>query len=45
EERVHKLKEVQRGWLEYFHLGSIQAKLNTLDGWVRNRIRYCIWKN
>jgi RNA-directed DNA polymerase len=45
EERVHKLKEAQRGWLEYFHLASIQAKLNALDGWVRNRIRYCIWKN
>jgi RNA-directed DNA polymerase len=45
DERVHKLKEVQRGWLEYFRLASIQAKLNALDGWVRNRIRYCIWKD
>ena len=45
EERTHKLKEVQRGWLEYFRLASIQAKLNALDGWVRNRIRYCIWKD
>lgn len=45
DERIQKLKEVQRGWLEYFRLASIQAKLNTLDGWVRNRIRYCIWKD
>lgn len=45
DERILKLKEVQRGWLEYFRLASIQAKLNALDGWVRNRIRYCIWKD
>lgn len=45
DERIQKLKEVQRGWLEYFRLASIQAKLNALDGWVRNRLRYCIWKD
>jgi hypothetical protein len=32
-----------RGWLNYFKTASIQGKLNTLDGWVRNRLRYCIW--
>lgn len=45
DERIHKLKEVQRGWLQYFRLASIQAKLRALDGWLRNRLRYCIWKN
>jgi len=45
DQRIHKLKEVQRGWLEYFRLASIQAKVNALDGWVRNRLRYCIWKD
>lgn len=45
DERIHKLKEVQRGWLQYFRLASIQAKLTALDGWLRNRLRYCIWKN
>ena len=24
-------------------MASIQNKLNELDGWVRNRLRYCIW--
>ena len=43
EERIYKLKEVQRGWLEYFHLASIHGKLTALDGWLRNRLRYCIW--
>lgn len=45
DERIYKLKEVQRGWLEYFRLASIQGKLTALDGWLRNRLRYCIWKN
>jgi group II intron reverse transcriptase/maturase len=45
EQRIHKLKEVQRGWLNYFRMASITGKLGTLDSWVRNRLRYCIWKN
>ncbi len=42
-ERISKLKEVQRGWLQYFRMASIQGKLKTLDSWLRNRLRYCIW--
>ena len=43
DERVHRLKEVQRGWLEYYRIANILGKLKNLDGWLRNRIRYCIW--
>ncbi len=42
-ERIRKLKEVQRGWVNYFRMASIHGKLKDLDGWVRNRLRYCIW--
>ncbi len=42
-ERITKLKEVQRGWINYFRMGSIYGKLKELDGWLRNRLRYCIW--
>ena len=42
-ERIQKLKEVQRGWINYFRMGSIYGKLKDLDGWLRNRLRYCIW--
>ena len=42
-ERIQKLKAVQRGWLQYFRMGSIYGKLKELDGWLRNRLRYCIW--
>jgi RNA-directed DNA polymerase len=45
DERITKLKEVQRGWLNYFRMASITGKLGTLDSWVRNRLRYCIWKD
>lgn len=43
DERIRKLNEVQRGWVNYFRMASIQIKLKELDGWVRNRLRYCIW--
>ena len=43
DERMAKLKEIQRGWLNYFRMGSIQGKLKEIDSWLRNRLRYCIW--
>ncbi len=43
DERIRKLKEVSRGWLNYFRMASIQVKLTDIDGWLRNRLRYCIW--
>ena len=44
-ERIQKLKETTQGWLGYFRMASIQGKLKEVDGWVRNRLRYCIWHN
>lgn len=43
DERTRKLNEVQRGWVNNYRLASISGKLIELDGWVRNRLRYCIW--
>ncbi|MBT3800651.1 MAG: group II intron reverse transcriptase/maturase, partial [Bacteroidetes bacterium] len=43
DERIQKLNEVQRGWVNNFRMASIHVKLNELDGWVRNRLRYSIW--
>lgn len=43
DERIRKLNEVQRGWLNAFRMASIHNKLAELDGWLRNRLRYCIW--
>lgn len=44
-ERINKLKEIQRGWINYFRMANIQAKLKELDSWLRNRLRYCIWED
>ncbi|WP_234445882.1 reverse transcriptase domain-containing protein [Carboxylicivirga marina] len=43
DERIQKLNEVSRGWVNAYRLASIQIKLAELDGWLRNRLRYCIW--
>jgi group II intron reverse transcriptase/maturase len=44
DERIKLLNEVQQGWLQYYRMASIQEKLKEVDGWVRNRLRCCIWK-
>jgi group II intron reverse transcriptase/maturase len=43
-ERTQQLKQVQQGWVNYFRLASMLGKLQSIDSWVRNRLRYCIWK-
>lgn len=43
DERITKIKQVQRGWLNYFRGTNIMGKLRDIDGWLRNRLRYCIW--
>ena len=43
DERIEKLNQVTRGWVNYFKYASISQKLNEIDGWLRNRLRYCIW--
>ena len=45
DERITKINEVQRGWLNYFRGASLVGKLRDVDGWLRNRLRYCIWKD
>jgi RNA-directed DNA polymerase len=43
DERIQRLNWLIRGWLNYFKHASIHGKLKELDGWLRNRLRYCIW--
>lgn len=43
DQRIAKINQVQRGWMNYFRGTSIQSKLRDMDGWIRNRLRYCIW--
>jgi len=43
DERIARIKLQQQGWINYFQMASIHAKLKKLDEWLRNRLRYCIW--
>jgi len=43
DERIQKLNRLMYGWLNYFRHSNIYLKLRDLDGWIRNRLRYCIW--
>ncbi len=43
DERIHRINQLIRGWINYFKLGAIQQKLKKLEEWLRNRLRYCIW--
>lgn len=44
-ERLIKLEQVTRGWINYYRFANIVGKLMELDAWIRNRLRYCIWKH
>ncbi len=43
DERIQRINWLIRGWINYFKLASIQAKLKKVEEWLRNRLRYCIW--
>jgi len=44
DEMISELNLVTRGWLNYFKFASIWNKVRDLDGWLRSRLRYFIWK-
>ena len=42
--RIKKINEVTRGWINYFRKGSMKNKLHSIDEHLRTRIRVIIWK-
>lgn len=38
------LHQYIRGWVNYFRMASMLNVLRKVDGWLRRRIRMCIWK-
>ncbi len=44
-ERIIELNQFMKGWIGYFRYAFMQEKLKDLDVWIRNRLRYCIWKH
>lgn len=44
-DRIARLNRLMRGWVNYFKRASGYEKFDRLDGWIRDRLRYCIWKS
>lgn len=43
DERITRLNQILRGWINYFKLANMYGKLRSIDIWTRRRLRYCIW--
>jgi group II intron reverse transcriptase/maturase len=44
DQRLVKLKQCIIGWVNYFGMADMKKLAQTLDGWLRRRIRMCFWK-
>lgn len=42
--RLERLRQTLQGWINYFGLAKVKNKIEALDGWLRRRVRMCIWK-
>ena len=42
--RLGRLNSLIQGWLGYFGIAKAGKRLRDIDGWVRRRLRMCIWK-
>ena len=40
----NKLKEYIEGWIGYYKLADMKSFLQSVDEWLRRRLRMCIWK-
>ena len=44
-QRKEALNLFIRGWVEYYKMARMKKTLETIDMWLRRRIRMCIWKS
>jgi len=42
--RIFRLNIYLRGWIQYFSLSDTPYILKMLEGWMRRRLRMCLWK-
>lgn len=45
EYRIQQLNQFLIGWCGYFALADTKSIFESLDGWIRRRLRMCLWKN
>lgn len=44
EKRMEELNRFLMGWVGYFHIASAKKHCENFDGWIRRRLRMCLWK-
>lgn len=44
EERLLKLEQLMRGWVQYYKLANMKKLTQELDQWTRRRLRSIRWK-
>jgi hypothetical protein len=44
EQRIEELNRYIMGWTGYFHIASAKNHCESLDQWIRRRLRMCLWK-
>ena len=44
QERIERLNRYLIGWIGYFNIASAKGHCESLDGWIRRRLRMCLWK-
>jgi len=44
EQRIEELNRLLVGWCNYFALADTKTAFQDLDGWIRRRLRMCLWK-
>jgi group II intron reverse transcriptase/maturase len=42
--RYELLRQLNRGWMQYYKLNEAKSLLSDLDKWVQRRLRQCYWK-
>jgi len=42
--RKIRLNQIIRGWIQYFKLADMKGLMESIDGWLRRRIRMITWK-
>lgn len=43
-DRLGKLAQTTIGWVNYFAVADGKSRLQSIDEWLRSRLRMCIWK-
>ena len=44
DEKVKRLNQMIRGWVNYFKVADMKVLMKEISQWIRRRLRMCIWK-